>query len=49
MPYDAKCEEVARHFLADHPEVDELAPVLAQEIQDSIEIWPEEMEDDDVD
>ena len=51
MPYDVKCEELARHFLADEPgltpELEKLAPALAQEIQDSIEFWLDEMNDDD--
>ncbi len=45
--YDTKCEELARHFLDDEPELRDLAPVLAQEIQDSIEIWIEELKRDD--
>lgn len=38
--FDPKCEELARHFLAEHPEVtkDEIDD-LADEIQDVIEEW----------
>ena len=46
MPYDPRCEDLARHFLADEPELEGLVPVLAQEIQESIEIWIEEMKKD---
>lgn len=47
MPYDAKCEELARYFLAGQAEREEFAPVLAQEIQDTVEVWISEMNRDD--
>ena len=49
MPYDPKCEKLAKYFLADKPKLLELAPALAQEIQDTVEYWIIEMEDDEDD
>lgn len=42
MSYDAKCRELADHFLSDYPETEtskEDGETLAQEIQDAIEWW----------
>lgn len=49
MAYDPHCEDLARLFLAENPDLEALAPVLAQEIQDSIDMWLEEMNDDEDD
>lgn len=37
--YDPKCEELAKHFLEDEPELRHGTQHLAQEIQDAIEDW----------
>lgn len=39
MGYDSKCEDLARYFLQDTPDLEEQAPELAQAIQDAVEIW----------
>lgn len=41
MSYDAKCLELATHFLKDEPKLDgeETRDALAQLIQDTIERW----------
>jgi predicted Zn-ribbon and HTH transcriptional regulator len=38
MSYDRRCENLAYMFLIDHQRTD-LAPQLAQVIQDAIEVW----------
>ena len=45
--YDAKCEDLARHFLADADDMDKRAAQLAQHIQESVEKWFIAVEDDD--
>lgn len=37
--YDAKCEDLARHFLADADDMDKRAAQLAQHIQEAVEQW----------
>jgi len=44
MAYDAKCYELAEHFLDDSASVRQVSE-LAQHIQDSIEAWIEGPED----
>jgi hypothetical protein len=44
MSYDVKCEELAKAFLDDEPELESDSNImsLAQTIQDAIEDWIEE-------
>lgn len=39
MTFDPKCEDLARSFLSDNPELDadKLAPILAAHIQETVE------------
>ena len=39
MTFDPKCEDLARSFLSDHPELDaeKLAPILAAQLQEAVE------------
>jgi hypothetical protein len=39
MPYDQKCEDLAKIFLQDYPDLQGKVTELAQEIQDAIEDW----------
>ena len=43
--YDARCEELAEHFLDEKPRNDEHVRKLAQTIQDAIEDWLRERDE----
>lgn len=47
--YDARCEELAGHFLSDEAHDDEDVQKLAQTIQDAIEDWLREKNDSESD